>query len=291
MINWSLYILLVKKCGGRDSNPRKPELQDLESRPFGHSGTPAQPSNQHKKLKTVPQPTQPHKYGQTNTRTMRVSISLGGSLLAQTPDAITKYADTLIELKERGHQLIVVTGGGRSARHWISLAKELGADPYTQDRLGIHATHLNALLLIAALGSHAHPHIHRRGSEIKRHLDNQILVGGGYLPGSSTDYRAVLFAQAAKAELIVNATNVDGVYDRNPNLNPDAVKLLHITYYGLEKIINENAVQAPGKYGLFDLKAVKRAKKFKLPLIFVDGTNPKEIARAIEGGHNGTEVR
>jgi len=222
---------------------------------------------------------------------MRASISLGGSLLIHTPDAYTKYADTLIELKERGHQLIVVTGGGRPARHWINLAKQLDAPPHTQDRLGIHATHLNALLLIAALGPHAHPHIHRRGSEIKRHLNNQILVGGGHLPGSSTDYRAVLFAEAAGAELVINATDVDGVYDRNPKLNPDAVKLDHITHYWLEKIIQENAEQAPGEYGLFDLKAVKRAKKLKLPIIFVDGTDPQEIARAIEGGHNGTEVR
>ena len=222
---------------------------------------------------------------------MRVAISLGGSLLNQTPEAHTRYAETLIQLKERGHQLIVVTGGGRPARPWISLAKQLGADPYTQDRLGIHATHLNALLLIAALGPHAHPHIHRRGSEIKRNLDDKILVGGGHLPGSSTDYRAVLFAEAAGAEYVINATDVDGVYDRNPKLNPDAVKLDRITHYWLEKIILENAEQAPGEYGLFDLKAVRRAKKLKLPLIFVDGKDPQEIARAIEGGHNGTEVR
>ena len=222
---------------------------------------------------------------------MRVAISLGGSLLAQTTYSYTKYAIMLTELKERGHQLIVVTGGGRLARHWISLAKQLGAPPYTQDRLGIHATHLNAILLIAALGPHAHPHIHRRGSEIRRNLDQQILVGGGHLPGSSTDYRTVLFAQAADAQTVINATDVDGVYDRNPRLNPDAVKLPHITHYWLEKIIKENAEQSPGEYGLFDMKAAKRAKKLKLPLIFVDGTDPQEIARAIEGGHNGTEVR
>ena len=222
---------------------------------------------------------------------MRVAISLGGSLLTYTPDTFTKYATTLKQLQDRGHQLIVVTGGGRPARNWIRLAKELGADPYTQDRLGIHATHLNALLLIAALGPHAHPHIHRRGSEIKRNMDDKILVGGGHLPGSSTDYRTVLFAEAAGAERVVNATDVDGVYDRNPKLHPDAVKLDHITHYWLEKIIRENAEQAPGEYGLFDLKAVKRAKKLKIPLVFIDGTDPEEIARAIEGGHNGTEVR
>ena len=224
---------------------------------------------------------------------MIVSVSLGGSLLTreQTPETFKMYADILRRLKERNHQLIVVCGGGKPAREWIGLAKELGADAQTQDRLGIHATHLNALLLIAALGPDAHPHVHRRGSEIKRNLGEKILVGGGHLPGSSTDYRAVLFAEAAGADLIVNATDVSGVYDKNPEKHPDAVRLDRITFAQLERIILDNAEQAPGEYGLFDLKAVRRAKRLKIPLVFIDGTDPEELIRAVEGGHGGTEIR
>ena len=224
---------------------------------------------------------------------MIISISLGGSLLTreQTPETFRKYADVLRRLKEKGHTLIVVCGGGKPARDWIGLAKELGADAYTQDRLGIHATHLNTLLMISALGPDAHPHVHRRGGEIKRNLDDKILIGGGHLPGSSTDYRAVLFAEAAGADLIINATDVSGVFDKNPDKHPDATKLDRITYSRLERIILENTEQFPGEYGLFDLKAVRRAKKLKIPLIFVDGTDPEEIVKAIEGGHGGTEVR
>jgi uridylate kinase len=223
---------------------------------------------------------------------MKVSISLGGSLLTRRKgtEAYRAYAQVLRELKERGHQIVVVCGGGRPAREWISLAQELGADAYTQDRLGIHATHLNALLIIAALGADAHPHIHRRGSEIKRNLDDLILVGGGHLPGSSTDYRTVLFAEAMKADIIINATDVSGVYDKNPEKNPDAVKLDRITFSQLENIIRENAEQAPGEYGLFDLKAVRRARKLKIPVVFIDGNDPQEIARAVEGEHGGTTV-
>ncbi len=223
---------------------------------------------------------------------MKVSISLGGSLLTRKkgPEAYRAYAKVLRELKERGHQIVVVCGGGKPAREWIGLGRELGADSYTQDRLGIHATHLNALLLIAALGPDAHPHIHRRGSEIKRNLNDRILVGGGHLPGSSTDYRAVLFAEAMKADIIINATDVSGVYEKNPEKHPDAVKLERITFSQLENIIRENVEQAPGDYGLFDLKAVRRAKKLKIPVVFVDGNDPQEIVRAVEGGHNGTIV-
>jgi uridylate kinase len=189
-----------------------------------------------------------------------------------------------------GHTLIVVCGGGKRAREWIEIARDLDADARTQDRLGIHATHLNALLLIAALGADAHPHIHRRGSEIRRNLGERILVGGGHLPGSSTDYRAVLFAEAAGADLIVNATDVRGVYDMNPKEHPGAVKLDRITYAQLEKIVLNSSEQTPGKYRLFDLKAVKRASRLGIPLVFLDGTDPSEIVRAVEGGHSGTVV-
>ena len=224
---------------------------------------------------------------------MIVSISLGGSLLTRegTPENYMRYAKALRKLKAQGHTVIVVCGGGRPAREWIKFAKALGADAHLQDRLGVHATHLNALYLIAALGADAHSHVHRRGSEIKRNLADLILVGGGHLPGSSTDYRAVLFAEAAGADLVVNATDVDGVYDKNPEKHPDAAKLKQITPCQLERIILDNTEQAPGKYALFDLKAVRRAKKLGVPLVFVDGTDPEELVRAVEGGHSGTLVK
>ena len=224
---------------------------------------------------------------------MKVSISLGGSLLTKdmSPESYRKYARVLMELKNEGHKLVVVCGGGRTAREFISIAQGLSADNRLQDRLGILATHANALLLIAALGPNAHPHVHRRRSEIKKNLGNRILVGGGHLPSSSTDYRAVLFAEAMEADLVVNATDVEGVYDKNPEKHPDAVKLDRITFSRLEEIIMKSTEQSPGEYGLFDLKAVKLAKRLKIPMAFVDGTDPEEIMRAVKGGHRGTEIR
>jgi uridylate kinase len=224
---------------------------------------------------------------------MKVSISLGGSLLTRdmSPENYRRYARVLKELKDEGHQLVVVCGGGRTAREFISIAQGLGADNRLQDRLGILATHANALLLIAALGPDADPHVHRRRSEIKKNLGDRILVGGGHLPSSSTDYRAVLFAEAMGADLVVNATDVDGVYDKNPEKHPDAVKLDRITFSRLQEIIMESTEQSPGEYGLFDLKAVKLARRLKIPMVFINGTDPEEIMRAVEGSHSGTEIR
>ena len=224
---------------------------------------------------------------------MKVSISLGGSLLTRSMDAESYrcYAAVVRRLWEEGHIVVVTCGGGRPARQYISIAKELDGSRELQDGLGILATHVNALLLIAALGNAADPHIHQRATEVKRHLGDRILVGGGYKPGSSTDYRATLFADAINADLIINATDVPGVYDKNPKTNPDAKKLDTITYAELERIIKRTTRQVPGEYGLFDLKAVRLAARLGTPLVFVDGSDPEEIIRAVLGIHHGTTVR
>ena len=224
---------------------------------------------------------------------MKVSISLGGSLLTRNQDADTyrRYSGALRRLKEKGHKLVVVCGGGRPAREYIGTARQLGAPDRLQDRLGILATHVNALLLIAALGEDADPRIHRRSGEVRRRLDELILVGGGHLPGSSTDYRAVLFARAIDADIIVNATDYGGVFDKDPSRHPDAEQYRSLTFKQLEEIVRSRFRQAPGDYGLFDLKATRLARRCRIPVIFIDGTDPEEIIRAVEGGHKGTEVR
>ena len=219
-------------------------------------------------------------------------MSLGGSLLTRRQDAgsYRRYAEAFRKLKAKGHELVVVCGGGRPARQYISIAKELGATGELQDRLGILMTHVNATLLIAALGEDADPRVHRRGSEIRRHGIKKILVGGGHMPKSSTDYRAALFAKAINADLIVNATDVSGVYDKNPKTHPDAKKIPKLTFSELEKIIRANVNQAPGEYGLFDLKALHIAEKLGIPVVIIDGSDPEEIIRAVEGRHSGTLI-
>ena len=202
-----------------------------------------------------------------------------------------RYASVIRRLWEAGHIIVVTCGGGRHARQFIAIAKELDGSCDLQDGLGILATHVNALLLIAALGDIADPHIHRRASEVKRHLGDKVLVGGGYRSGSSTDYRAVIFAAEIDADLIINATDVPGVYDKNPKISPDAKKFDKLTYLELEGIIKSNARQEPGEYGLFDRKAVKLAARLGTPIVFVDGTDPEEIIRAVSGTHHGTVVR
>ncbi|MFA9495855.1 MAG: hypothetical protein ACERKS_08035, partial [Candidatus Bathyarchaeota archaeon] len=119
----------------------------------------------------------------------------------------------------------------------------------------------------------------------------KVWIGGGHKPGTSTDYRTVQFAEAMGADLVINATDIDGVYTKNPKAHPDTEKLVELTFETLEKIIVENTNQAPGEYGLFDLAAVKLSKKTRIPVAIIDGTDPQEIAQAVHGKHSGSTIR
>ena len=232
---------------------------------------------------------------------MKIAISLGGSLLTGkntdphimiNPENYKRYAETIKKLHAEGHTLMIVCGGGKPARYFIDQAKQLDANRDIQDNLGIKSTHINALLFMAALGPIAdQTKIYQRGSDLRNAPKDKVLVGGGYKPGSSTDYRAVIFAKHMQADLIINATDIDGVYTKNPKIHADAEKLPALTCTTLEEIIKQNTRQAPGEYGLFDLKAVRLAKKLDVPIIIIDGTDPNEILRAVEGTHSGSTIR
>jgi uridylate kinase len=222
---------------------------------------------------------------------MRIVISLGGSLLTKelTPENFKKYADILKRLKKDGHKLVVVCGGGKVCREYRDLAKELGGDNILLDWIGIEASHLNALPLIAALGKDAHPISFRTVQDVKKHFDDKIVVCGGNLPGCSTGYDAALFAEAVKADLLIKASDINGVYSADPDKDPNARKYSRLTHDEFLKIIEQNP-QIPGEYRLFDLKATRLIKKNKIKTIFIDGSNPEEILRAVEGKHHGTVV-
>jgi len=120
--------------------------------------------------------------------------------------------------------------------------------------------------------------------------EGKVWIGGGHEPGASTDFRTVQFAEAMDADIIINATDIDGVYTKNPKVHEDAEKLSEISFAELEKIIVENTNQAPGEYGLFDLEAVKLSMILGKPVVIIDGRDPEEITRAVYGTHSGSII-
>jgi uridylate kinase len=222
---------------------------------------------------------------------MNIVISLGGSLLTKelTSENFKSYADVLKKLKKRGHKLVVVCGGGKVCREYRDVAKKFTSDNILLDWIGIESSHLNSLTLIAALGNDAHSTSFRTVQEVTKHFGDKIVVCGGNIPGSSTGYDAALFAEAIKADLLIKASDINGVYSADPDKDPNAKKFDSLTHDEFLKIIEQNP-QTPGEYRLFDLKATKLIKKNKIKTIFIDGNDPEEIIRTVEGKHNGTVI-
>ena len=225
---------------------------------------------------------------------MKIVISLGGSVLTKelTAEHFKKYIDIVSRLSNR-HKIILVIGGGKVCREYQKIGKELGAGNDERDFIGIVATHLNASTFASGLDGKGYlvswKHLKDTVKEIKKNFGRKIIVCGGYDVGTSSDYDAAYFAKLVKADLLINVSNVSGVYSEDPKANSNAKKFDKLAHGEFLKIIQKNA-QIPGEYRLFDLKAAELIKKFRLKTILIDGNNPEEIIKAVEGQHSGTVI-
>lgn len=221
---------------------------------------------------------------------MKIVISLGGSLLTRdfSVSGVRKYIDVLKKISEKAEKLVIVVGGGRICREYQAIARDLGASQDMQDYIGIKSTHFNASLVASALLKYAE--IPNNEEELKAALaKSNLVVAGGMKVGQSTDAVAAFAAKEINADLLINASNIDGVYDSNPRENKNAKKIPKLSYARLKQILSANA-QLPGKYGLFDLRAADTICCAKIKTIFIDGTDAEEIWRAAFGKHNGSVV-
>src|SRR5215210_5778275 len=161
-------------------------------------------------------------------RKKRVVIKLSGSIFSQDANyaSIKKYAEMLSDISNRV-QPIVITGGGKVARHYINLARNLGSDEANLDIIGIEVSRLNAKLLITALGEQAYSQVPKNLDEVTIAAESgKIVIVGGLHPGQSTNATSALIAEKVRASRFLNATDVDGIYDLDPNINRNA-KLLN----------------------------------------------------------------
>jgi len=135
----------------------------------------------------------------------RIVIKLSGSIFSQgtQEDSIKKYAQMLSHINKKV-QLVIITGGGEIARHYINLARNLGSDEASLDSMGIEVSRLNAKLLMAALKDLAY-------SQVPTNLENvviaaesgKIVIVGGLHPGQSTNATSALIAEKVKASIFL----------------------------------------------------------------------------------------
>ena len=220
---------------------------------------------------------------------MKFVYSLGGSILAgRDAQSLQEYALALKELA-REHQIFVVVGGGRIAREYIEKARALGASEIFCDSIGIGATKLNALLLVAALGDAAPQEIPASYSQAAE-SSFRIVVMGGLSPGQTTDAVSALLAERVGADRLIIATSVDGIYTADPERDPSAKKLVTMTPRALVRLAMDTELKA-GSRSPIDPLAAKIIERSSIPTAVVLGSKIENLRKGALGGHQGTEIK
>ncbi len=219
-----------------------------------------------------------------------VVVSIGGSVvLSDEADALfLKKLTDLFKKISKEYKLFVIVGGGKIARRYIQLGRELGFDEDTLDLIGIDVTRVNARIITNLLGVSNKEIPHTTNEAMK--LDKPIVVMGGTDPKHSTDLVGAELAEKTHAVRFVNATNVDGIYDKDPNKYKDAKQLKEvpidqlITHYGTKWGV-------AGKNIFMDEPALEIIKRAKLATSIVNGKRLDQLEKALTGQpFDGTKI-
>lgn len=211
-------------------------------------------------------------------------MSVGGSLIV--PDGIdteflTKFKTLVLEKVQRGLTFSIIAGGGKTARRYQDAANAVTPlSRHDLDWIGIHATRLNAQLLRNIFVGYAYPQIIKNPT-IDVEAEEPIIIAAGWKPGCSTDYDAVLIAKNLGATRLVNLSNIDYVYDKDPKKNPDAKKIEKISWAEFRKLIPEE--WDPGLSSPFDPVAAKEAEMLGLEVAIINGEKLEEFSNYLDG--------
>ena len=229
----------------------------------------------------------------------RVLLKLSGEALAPQgssgidPEAAKMISNQIKNCVQIGANLAIVIGGGNIWRGKVGL--ELGMDRATADYMGMLATVMNSLALMDALENIgvttrvqtsiemraiAEPYIRRRAL---RHIEKNrvvIFAGGTGNPYFTTDTAAALRAVEINADLLIKATKVDGIYDSDPDTNPDAVKYDSIS---IQEVVDQ-------RLQVIDLTSSIMCMENKMPMVVFGLNEENSIVNTLYGTFTGTYV-
>jgi uridylate kinase len=218
-------------------------------------------------------------------------IRVGGSVVASPVDSalIAKYVDLLKDLKKK-HEVVAVVGGGMSARDFIKVAGELGLDESSRDWVAIFVSRLVALLFAMRLGEFGCGSVPVSLDEASDCLKRgKVVVMGGLKPGMTTDAVAALVAEKVKAELLVKATDQDGIYAKDPRKYPNAKMIDRLGFDDLFRLFELDRHEA-GIHQILDPEAVRVLRKSRTKTVVVNGFKPKNVLSAVKGKKVGTLI-
>jgi uridylate kinase len=197
-------------------------------------------------------------------------------------------------LREAGaaRLLAVTVGGGRTAREYIGLGRSLGFTEIELDELGIDVTRLHARLLAGAIGGSTrdHPPTSVRETVLELHRSSPVVLGGTE-PGHTTDGVAALLAVRLRADRVVNATDVDGVYEHDPKTHPGARRLETLPWPEFRALVHRSTAGDAGQNFVFDRLGADLLARTGIPLHIVAGRDLGNLGAAIRGeAFDGTRI-
>lgn len=215
-----------------------------------------------------------------------IVISLGGSLIVPNGginiDFLKQFNEFIrTEIAAKTRRFFIVCGGGSTARHYQAAAKEVIGQIESEDVdwLGIHSTRLNAHLLRTIFRDIAY-------FRVKKHYDQRdpvkepVMIAAGWRPGWSTDYDAVLLAEEYGAKVVINMTNTDFVYDKDPNKFADAKSLPKMSWSEYRKMVGDQ--WSPGMNAPFDPVAAQKAQELRLKVVILKGDNLENVQKFLD---------
>lgn len=204
-----------------------------------------------------------------------VVLSLGGSIIVPHRidwNFLKKFKDLIVSEIKKGIKFIIITGGGYTCREYQQAAmKVTKLTKDDRDWLGIHSTRLNAHLLRAVFRDYAHPVINTNPNALDDFFNfrGAILVASGWRPGFSTDYDAVTLGKYFGVKTVVNLSNIDYAYDKDPNKFGKAKKIKEISWKDFRKIVGNK--WDPGLNMPFDPIASKIAQENGMEVVIMNG--------------------
>lgn len=219
----------------------------------------------------------------------KIVMSLGGSLVYPKGGVDVEFLKAFNQFireelaKNPNRQFFIVVGGGSIARHYRDAGRSvLGHElsPDDLDWLGIHATKMNAHLIRTIFRDIAHQYVLKH-YEIIRKVTEPVVVGSGWKPGWSTDYCATLMAEDYRVDEIINLSNIQMVYDKDPREFKNAKPIENVSWKDFRKIVGDKWI--PGLNVPFDPIAAKRAQELGLKVIILDGKNLDNLRKCITG--------
>lgn len=215
-------------------------------------------------------------------------LSLGGSLVVPNGGIDTHFLiqfNRFIrnQISGKHRRFFIVVGGGATTRNYQEAAcvvRGENIEDVDLDWLGIHATRLNAQLVRTIFRDIADPRVIKH-YEIILKIEQPLAIAAGWRPGWSTDYCAVTLCQDYGIREVINMTNVDQVYDKDPKKFPDAKPLLETTWRQYRAIVGDR--WKPGMNLPFDPIASKLADELGITVKILNGKNLENLSMALDG--------